>query len=223
MLAGLVVAGLGIAYAEDKINKETGQARVQFQWDKVELDQARISRTVEGSGVGATEIQSGTVWVTYDPDRTSANTIHERLKGTRAYDTARLTTVCAMWKGSVAIVTASASARGAKAGAKRRGELFVHIEGVGAHQVDMDAKTAKPHGRFKPGVVIKAPKEVEMDKAVGKVEHAGNSETYSQGLSLKKGGEDAVINITVNIVVKDSAGKESLHAVELPVPVQAIN
>ncbi|MEZ0230771.1 MAG: hypothetical protein ACAI25_19280 [Planctomycetota bacterium] len=222
-LAALVVVSLGVAYAEDKVQKESGSARAQFSWDKPDLDPNRLARTVEGAGVGGCEVDSGTVWVSFDPERTSAATILQKFKDTRAYDTAKLTTVVATFKGAWGVVTASATARGAKGSAKRRGELTVRVDGVAGTTVDMDAKTAKAHGKFKPGIVIKAPKEVDMDKAMGKVEHTGSGETYTQGLSLKKGGEDSVINLTVNVVAKDSAGKESLHAVELPVPVLATN
>jgi len=217
------LTALGVAYAEEKVQKDQGSARARFSWEKLDggLDTTRLSRTIEGGGVGTIEPDSGTtaVWIGFDPDKTSAAAILQKLKDTRSYEAAKLTTVCACFKAPFGVVTATATCQGGKA-AKKKGELSVRVDGASGFTVDMDAK-GKAHGRFKPGVLIKAPHEVDVDKGVGRTDHAGASETYVHGLGVKKGGEDAVINVTVNLVVKDSKGKEELHAIELPVPLQA--
>lgn len=221
-----MLIGAGIAFAEDKVEKSQGTARARFAWEKADaLDINRLGRTVEGTGVGTIEVDSGTaVWINYDPERTSADAIYEKLKNTRAYETAKLTTVVACFKGGSVLVTATASAHGAKGSSKRRGELAIRVDGLAGHSVEIDAKQAKPRGgKFKAGILIKAPREVDMDKAAGKIDRSGSGETYVQGLNVKKGGEDTVINVTVNVVVKDPAGKEQLHAIELPVPVTVSN
>jgi hypothetical protein len=218
-----LLLALGVAHAAEKVQKDQGTARARFAWEKMDgaLDTARLGRTVEGSGVGTIEVDSGgtAVWIDFDPEKTSSDSILKRLKETRAYEAAKLTSTVSIFKGPFGVVTATAWVKGSAKAPKRRGELMVRVEAASGFAIDMDPKGK--HGNFKAGVsVTKPPRDVELDKA-GKAGHAGAAETYSQGLALKKGGEDSVLSVTVNVAVKDAKGKEELHAIELPVPVQA--
>lgn len=217
-IVALVLLGLGVAYAEEKVQKDSGTARASFKFDKFEGDLANelnsIQRTVDANGVGTVEINSGVLCVSYDPEKTTASSILDHLKDTRTYEAAKLTSVVAIFKAPFATVTATAIVKGAKSGSKRHGELVVRVDGPSGTTM-----AGKPKGKFKPGVIVKAPHEVELDRGAPRIGH----ESYAQGISLKKGSDDAVIAVTVNLIVKGSGpkDKEELHSVELAVPVAA--
>lgn len=218
----LVLVALGlVARAEEKVLKETGSARARFAWEKWDgrfADEIpSLTRVIEGSGTGAIEVDSGSsaVWVSFDPDKTSARAVLEKLKGAGRYDAAKLTSVVACFDAPFVTVRARAAFHGAKP--PQKGELSVTVESGEGHTILL-AESKKRTGKWQAGITTKAPAEVVLDKS-SKTEPGGRVQSYTHHFTAKKGAEDSTIALTINVVDKNKDGKETLHTIELSVPV----
>lgn len=224
-LVSVVLLGLAlVARAEEKVQKDQGSARARFAWDKWDGkfadEQSSLARIVEGSGTGAVEIDStnAAIWVTFDASRTSATTILDKLRGASRYEAAKITSVVAFFDAPFGSVHANARIHPGKS-AKPKGDVSVSIDAAEGHTLIV----SDPHkrGRFQPGITLKAPSEVELERGAGHFASSGRAQSYKHGFTAKKGAEGAVITVTLNVVDKGKDGKETLHAIELDVPVQA--
>jgi hypothetical protein len=217
----LVLVALGlVARAEEKVQKETGSARARFAWEKWDgrfADELpSLTRLIEGAGTGAIEVDSGNaaVWVNYDPDKTTAKTLLEKLKGAGRYEKAALTSVVACFDAPFVTVRATAGFHGAKP--PQKGVLAVTVEATEGHTVLL-AEPKKRSGKFQPGITTKAPAEVVLDKT-SKTDPGAHVQSYTHHFTTKKGAEDSTIAVTINVVEK-TKDKETLHSIELSVPV----
>jgi hypothetical protein len=218
------VVALGVtALAEDKVVHEKGSAMARFAWDAWKGrdfagEKGTIARTIEGAGTGAVELDSGAtaVWISYDPERTTADTILRRLKDSRLYEAATLTTVVSMLKGDWGVITGTGMVHPGKT-PKLKGAITVTVEGAEGHSPD--ASPGKAHGKWQPGFSYKLPAEVELVKGKDKFSKNGSHQMVQLETSCKKTATDKVVWVTVNFVDK-VGGKEALHSVELPIVVQ---
>ncbi|HZU95244.1 MAG TPA: hypothetical protein VFF73_00945 [Planctomycetota bacterium] len=218
------VVALGVtALAEDKVVHDKGSAMARFAWEAWKGrdfagEKPTIVRTVEGAGTGTVELDSGAtaVWISYDPERTTADTILRRLKESRLYEAATLTTVVSTFKGDWGVLHGAAVVHQGKT-PKLKGEVTITIDAAEGHSPD--ASPGKARGKWQPGFSYKLPAEVELVKGKDRFSKSGSRQMVQLETSCKKTATDKVVWVTVNFVDK-VGGKESLHTVELPVVVQ---
>ncbi len=225
IVLGLLLAIGAAASAEDKVTKETGTGRARFAWDKWDgnfaSEQSSLARIIEGAGTGsvALDATSTAIWVDFDPDQTRPSTMLGKLKDAARYEAAKLTSVVTCFDSPGVSIQATATVKAGK-GTKLHGHVAVFVTAKPGHQILL-ALEHKRAGRFQPGIVIKQPAELELEKNSGKADFKGSFQSYTQGFTTKKGWEDSTISVTVDLIDKTKDGKEALHQVELSVPVLA--